>query len=137
MTHSFKKKIDMKIIITENKYVQGILDFLETNYYPDYNWVSHSDYQHEVEEYGSVEFYINDSGSYVYIRKDDGGVLIIYGVVSEPLNNLFGYKWVPIFKKWFEENTGLEVNEITITDNIGDQFIKQFKFDNTNENNNN
>ena len=128
----------MKIIITENKYEQGILDFLMSNYYPDYNWVSQYYYKDEVEEYGSVEFNINDRGAYEYNRDDNGhNVLSIYGVVSEPLNNFFGYKWVPIFKKWFEENTGLEINEIIISDNLSNRLIKRFDFDNTDENNNN
>jgi len=127
----------MKIIITENKYVQGILDFLETNYYPDYNWQSHSDYQHEVEEYGSVEFNVNDYVGYEYGRELNDGILHLYCMVTEPLYNLFGYKWVPIFKTWFEKNTGLEVNEMKFTDNEDTYNFKRFEFDKTDESNNN
>ena len=32
--------------------------------------------------------------------------------VRNELTSLFGDKWVPIFKRWFEDNSGLEVREI-------------------------
>jgi hypothetical protein len=34
-------------------------------------------------------------------------------VVGRKLTSLFGDLWKPIFKQWFEENTGLEVKQIT------------------------
>ena len=120
----------MKIIITESKYEEGILNYLKANYYPDYNWGPelHSFYKEEVKKYGVIEFNINDHTGYEYGRELNHGILSIYDVVSDTLNNLFGHKWVPIFKEWFEENTGLEVNEVIITDINEEELLKRFDF---------
>ena len=39
--------------------------------------------------------------------------LIVWDRAAGPLTDWFGDMWKPIFKKWFEENTGLTVNQIT------------------------
>ena len=40
-------------------------------------------------------------------------LLLIYPRVGRELTSLFGDKWKSVFKEWFEENTGLEVVQIT------------------------
>jgi len=102
----------MKVIISESKYEEGILNYLKANFYPDYDWGPelHSFYKEDVEKYGGIDFYINDQVGYSFGL--NGGILNVYSMVTEPLYNLFDYKWVPIFKEWFEENTGLKVNEV-------------------------
>jgi hypothetical protein len=125
----------MKYIITENKLESAIISYLNDNFYPDYGWKGNSKsdigYQDEVDKWGEVDFYINDFDSYIYYGCNSGEkndknfepsgkleyykcpLLLIYPRVSEQLNNYFGDMWKPIFKKWFEENTGLTVNQIT------------------------
>lgn len=117
----------MKIIITESKYEEGILNYLKANYYPDYDWGPELLYKEEVKKYGGIEFNINDQVNYEYSRELNDGILHIYSMVTEPLYNLFGYKWVPIFKEWFEENTGLKVNEVMFVDNE-DYSSKKIEF---------
>jgi len=104
----------MKVIISESKYEEGILNYLKANYRPEYAWGPelHSSYKEDVEKYGGIDFYINDQIGYDYRRELNDGILNVYSMVTEPLYNLFDYKWVPIFKTWFEENTGLKVNEV-------------------------
>jgi hypothetical protein len=122
----------MKIIITKSKYEEGILNYLKANYYPDYDWGPelHSFYKEGVKKYGGYEFNINDKVGYDYDYKRElnDGILHVYSIVTEPLYNLFGYKWVPIFKEWFEENTGLKVNEVMFADNEDYSSMKRFRF---------
>jgi hypothetical protein len=37
--------------------------------------------------------------------------------LSEKLTSLFNNKWLPVFKEWFEDNSGLKVMQI-INDEI-------------------
>ena len=122
----------MKYIITESKLESAIINYLDKNFYPDYSWANPDVYQKDVEKYGNVDFFINDQDSYIYYGCNANGgpedeffasygnlnnykcpLLLIYPKVSEQLNSYFGDIWKPIFKKWFEENTGLTVNQIT------------------------
>jgi len=107
-----------------------IYQYLKEEYHPDYNWGPelHDFYNEEVKKYGSVDFYINDEISYDYELIFGDGVLGISSSVCEPLYHLFEYKWVPIFKTWFEENTGLEVNEMVVTDNEQPNLVNRFEF---------
>jgi hypothetical protein len=34
--------------------------------------------------------------------------------VADVLTSLFGDKWIPVFKEWFEYNSGLVVREIDL-----------------------
>jgi len=85
-----------------------IYDFLNEEYYPDYNWGPElfDFYREEVEQYGSIPFYINDSEAYIYY---EDGTLEIMPFVSERLNEWFNDAWSPVFKDWFEKHSGLEV----------------------------
>ena len=115
----------MKIIITESQHrtllestnneksdVENLIyGFLQDDFYPDYNWGPElfDFYREDVEQYGSVPFYINDSEGYVY---HDDGTLEIMPWVCKKLNDYFNDLWVPVFKDWFEEHSGLKVDRI-------------------------
>ena len=101
----------MKIIISENKVNQIIRKYLDDDFYPDYNWGPelHDFYKKDVKRYGSYEFQINDETAYVYYNTK---TLEIYPWLDEKLTSLFGNKWLPVFKEWFEENSGLKVKKI-------------------------
>ncbi len=120
----------MKYIITESKLESAIISYLDENFYPDYGW--QDNYQEMIDKWGDLVFYINDVDSYIYYGCNANGgpedeffasyghlntykcpLLSIYPAVSQQLNSYFGGIWKPIFKKWFEENTGLTVNQIT------------------------
>jgi len=125
----------MKYVITESKLEGAIINYLDKTFYPDYGWnenTRHGSYQEDVDRYGDLVFFINDQDSYIYYGCNANGgpedeffasygnlnnykcpLLLIYPKVSEQLNSYFGDIWKPIFKKWFEENTGLTVNQIT------------------------
>ena len=125
----------MKIIISENRVNQIIRKYLDETFYPDYGWnenTRHGSYQEDVDRYGDVVFFINDVDSYIYygcnanagpedeffagyghLHNYECPLLSIYPKVSQQLSDYFGDMWKPIFKKWFEENTGLTVNQIT------------------------
>ena len=121
----------MKYVITESKLESAIISYLDVNFYPDYGW--QDNYQEMVDEWGDLDFLINDKDSYIYygcesqdrsnnreyfgpnghLSNFECPLLSIGPRVSEQLNNYFGDMWKPIFKRWFEENTGLIVNQIT------------------------
>ena len=125
----------MKIIISENRVNQIIRKYLDETFYPDYGWnenTRHGSYQEDVDRYGDLVFFINDQDSYIYygcnanagpedeffagyghLHNYECPLLSIYPKVSQQLSDYFGDMWKPIFKKWFEENTGLTVNQIT------------------------
>ena len=125
----------MKYIITESKLESAIISYLDENFTPDYGWnenTRHGSYQEDVDRYGDIVFFINDQDSYIYYgcnandNTDDEyflvyghlhdhkcPLLVIYPKVSRHLDNYFGDMWKPIFKKWFEENSGLIVKQIT------------------------
>jgi hypothetical protein len=119
----------MKVIITEHRVDKIIRKYLDDDYYPDFGWGDN--YQEMVDKFGDLVFFINDMGSYVYYGcnanagpqnkffEDYGSLhnykcplLSIYPRVGEELTSLFGNRWLPVFKEWFEENTGLKVTQI-------------------------
>jgi hypothetical protein len=125
----------MKVIITENRIDKVIRKYLDDTYYPDYGWnenTRHGSYQEDVDKYGDLVFFINDVDSYIYYGCNANAgpedeffagyghlhnykcpLLLIYPRVGGELTSLFGNRWKPVFKEWFEENTGLEVAQIT------------------------
>jgi len=127
----------MKIVITENKIDKIIRKYLDSEFIPDYGWYENmrttaGTYQDDVDRFGDIVFFINDDDSYIYygcnanagpedeyfagygpLHDYDCPLLHIYPVVGRKLTSLFGDLWKPIFKMWFEENTGLEVKQIT------------------------
>ena len=124
----------MKIIITESQY-RSLLEsadnesankrsnlenliygFLQDDFYPDYDWGPElfNFYREDVEKYGSIPFYINDSEGYVYY---DDGTLEIMPWVCKKLNEYFNDSWYSAFKSWFEEHSGLKVERIVDSSN--------------------
>ena len=94
-------------ILGHDNVPEYIYQYLTENTYPDDNWYSHDDYKQVVKYYGSTEFFVNDVESYSF---DDRGKLDIKGWLYDELDELFDdYDWKSVFKKWFEDNTGLEV----------------------------
>jgi hypothetical protein len=99
-----------------------IRSYLTHYIHPDYNWGPdlHDFYQKDVEEYGMYDFLINDDVAYTYHGYqgyEDGdveevGTLYIENWVVNRLSTLFGNFWVPVFKDWFEENSGLKVKKM-------------------------
>jgi len=111
----------IKILNLNEEDLNGfIYQYLTENYYPDYNWGPelHKFYREEIEKYGSYHFEIDDLIGYAYLGEWDGYdnlyTLFINNWVINDLNNLFDDKWVPIFKRWFEDNSGLEVREVDL-----------------------
>jgi hypothetical protein len=113
-----KKKVRFNESVDDRQSLDKIIyDFLEDEYYPDYNWGPElfDFYREDVKEYGSITFYINDSEGYIYY---DDGTLEVLPWVCERLNSWFNDSWQPVFKKWFEEYSGLKVNRIVTDDHI-------------------
>jgi len=126
----------MKVVITESRLESLIIDYLNDSYYPDYGWKGNSrsdiGYQDEVDKWGDIVFFVDDQESYIYygcnanagpedeffagyghLHNYECPLLSIYPYMSQRLDSAFGDIWKPIFKKWFENNTGLEVTQFT------------------------
>ena len=124
----------MKYIITESKLESAIISYLDENFIPDYGWNNntiHPTYQHHLDKWGDVVFFINDTDSYIYygcnanagpedeffagyghLHNYECPLLSIYPRVSEQLNNYFGDMWKPVFKKWFENKVNLPIKTL-------------------------
>lgn len=107
-----KKKVRFDESVDDRQSLDEIIyDFLEDEYYPDYNWGPElfDFYKNDVKNHGSVSFYINDDEGYTYY---DHGTLEIMPFVSERLDEWFNDSWLHIFTKWFEEHSGLKVKRV-------------------------
>jgi hypothetical protein len=128
-TYGFKKaaktvgggKRLMKILNLDGENLdEFIYQYLTDNLRPDYNWGPklHNFYKEDVKKYGIYEFSINDKYRYAYLGEWDGYdylyTLVISEWVNKELTSLFGDKWIPVFKRWFEYNSGLEVRKIDL-----------------------
>ena len=100
-----------------------IYKYLTENIHPDYNWGSEDEplkqqIKRNIKSYGHQTFYINDDDAYSYFGEWDGydnlSLLVINKWVINELTSIFGDKWIPTFKRWFEDNSGLEVREIDL-----------------------
>ena len=113
----------MKYIITESRLEKAIMEYLDKEFIPDYGWYENDragTYQDDVDSY--IYYGCNANGgpedefffsSYGHLHNYECPLLQVYPAVSQQLSDYFGDMWKPIFKKWFEENTGLTVNQIT------------------------
>ena len=107
-----KKKIRFGESVENRQSLDEIIyDFLEDDYYPDYNWGPElfDFYRKDVKKHGSIDFYINDSEGYTYYSD---GTLEIMPWVCEKLNGYFNDSWYLVFKDWFEEHSGLKVKRM-------------------------
>ena len=100
--------------ITESQLDNLIIKFFDEDYYPDYGWEDASFYEKELESYEDYNFYINDNLAYTYF--DDGSMEINKWLIDD-LNTRFGDRWKPLFKRWFEMNTGLTVYDM-VSENV-------------------
>ena len=97
-----------------------MIEFLNTllEFKKDYDDKIYDFYREDVEKYGFYQFSTNDKYGYVYLGEWDGYdylyTLVISQWVNKELTLLFGDKWIPVFKRWFEDNSGLEVREIDL-----------------------
>lgn len=114
----------MKFTISESKMYSVIFNYLTHYVHPDYNWGPelHDFYQEDVKKYGMYDFLINDDIAYTYHgyqsnpfndELEEIGVLFIESWLANKLTTLFGNFWQPVFKDWFEENSGLEVQKMS------------------------
>jgi hypothetical protein len=111
----------MKYEIPESKINQIIYDYIKGKYYPDYNWGPelHDFYRKDVENHGFYAFDIDDQEAYTYYGDEWGkpevnNRLVIEKWIVEELTSIFGDLWIPIFIKWFEDNSGLKVKNFEI-----------------------
>ena len=97
-----------------------IYKYLTEEYHPDYEWGPelYDFYKEDVRIHGSFEFPVDDRIGYAYLGEWDGydylHTLMIAEWLTNELTSLFGDKWIPVFKQWFEDNSGLEVREIDL-----------------------
>lgn len=110
----------MKYSITQSRFAEVITQYLDSNWYPDYGWVSHEDYKRVWETWNEVEFTVNDEPSYILqlekhnITDEPGDkVLLLFPIFYDKMNDLFNDKWEDIFADWFKTNTGLNFDEIS------------------------
>lgn len=95
-----------------------IYQYLDENWYPDYGWNSLIDYQHEVDEYGSITFYVNDRLSLEYTEIENGITnLEVYPSLYNEMDELFSIddddvEWDKLIANWFKNNTGLKVDRV-------------------------
>lgn len=121
----------IKILDLDDKGLDELIyEHIKKELYPDFTvpdsswswgpeeYPAHNDYKNYVNKYGLHTFYVNGDHAYSYFGEWDGYdylyLLSIDGWVVKGLTLLFDYKWIPTFKRWFEEISGLEVREINI-----------------------
>jgi len=120
----------MKIIITESKLESMILKYINDKFdVNDINYIEFMDYDGNPDD-SAYEFYLGDYG-------DDETVFLLYNehywgedpsvknkVEQSPIliiedntfvdimNSVFGDKWEPVFKQWFDHHFGFEINKV-------------------------
>lgn len=104
----------MRVVITESKIDSIIRKYLDDNYYPDYGWADKEFYKDEFENFDSINFEINDYMVYRIIKVIRGRETMLTIADPDDLDSLFNDKWPPVFVSWFEEHTGLKVDDFRI-----------------------
>jgi len=123
----------MKYIITENqqnKLIDIILGYLDSNLVPGGGWKEkkyyqkemHSDYEMffmfnpEDEEYGDnphMWYSLCDNPNLDSpIREDKCPLITIDSAKYDALDGYFGPRWQELFKRWFTKNTGLPIKHV-------------------------
>ena len=110
----------MKIIISESRLNNTIMNYLDKNYTPNDGWsndgwLNKEDYSNKIEKFNDYDFYIDDEPYYTYSNFNGlvNNELYVRDNLIEQLSDLFGDYWIPVFKEWFEKNTGLKVKTMT------------------------
>ena len=107
----------MDYIIKQSRLEKIIWEYLDKTYYPDYMWnEDKDDYKREVQNFGYLNFEKNDQTIYEYYDSTEFyselGILKVYPNMVENLDGFFDKYWIPVFAKWFEYHTGLNVNSV-------------------------
>jgi hypothetical protein len=122
----------MKVIITEDKLYDAIYKFIDKYYDKD---DIHYDYNHDEDGNptdNAIMYYVGDwdieggdifrlyseeywegDSPHANLRRESSPILMIYDEdFSDRLNGLFGDKWKPVLKDWFETNFDYKVKTI-------------------------
>jgi hypothetical protein len=96
-----------------------VTKFLENNYTPDWWGPEEFDFfEHNADEYGIVEFHINNKILFYYFNGSFAKQVIeTTPEMTNNLNKIFGKFWIDPFVKWFEKNTNLKVNKVDLKTN--------------------
>lgn len=116
----------MRIIITENRLNQIIVDYIDKYYdVNDINYIYHIDGNNN-ESYIGIQYYLGDYDNVIFsIYKEDywysdydsrkklSPILMVEDrdFVSS-LYGIFGDRWKPVMAKWFENNFNEEVKTV-------------------------
>lgn len=106
----------MDYTIKQSRLEKLIWGYLDKHYYPDYMWSVDEDfYRKEVDNFGYITFEVNDGVVYEYFDHSQFYNEKNLQVSSQLFDNLSGFFndfWIPVFVKWFEHNTGLDVDSL-------------------------
>ena len=124
----------MNYLITEDqkdRLNNSIIQWFENNLTPFHGWDDKRRLKKIVQSEGEVFFFLTDSegdGEDVHLwystcKNPNVDNLLLKGkcplvtIPTEKMNSLMGYfgdLWIPLFKKWFENHTGLPVKSVDI-----------------------
>lgn len=106
-------------VVTESRLDNFIYQYLDDYFRPDYNWGPdlHDFYRKDVKKHGYYDFTINGRTMFVYLLRPlylnlKNKTLLIYDNIYLPMNRMFGERWKPVFMKWFDDHTGLDVEDV-------------------------
>lgn len=122
----------MKVIITEsqkNKIIQSIIGYFEESLVPDGGWKTKKEYLDEIEDNGGELFIPLELSRFEEslwysecenihlagpLDSEKCPLVLVPSFISNALNSYFGDVWIPLFKKWFNKNTGLSVKKVDL-----------------------
>ena len=109
----------MNYVINDKRLHDAIYRYIDRRLEPDYSWGPslHEFYRQDVQDNGFYSFEVNDRHAFTYTLREIGQKtrdkgLVVAGWVANDLSEYFGDRWKPVFIEWFENNTGLEVEEL-------------------------
>ena len=110
----------MKFVISESRLDSLIYDYISSNFKPDFAWQEPAWYKKEAKRWGYIIFDYELRPAFKYYYHDNPLIdkpktLLVRDWLVKRLDELFGNKWEPIFVKWFEDNTGLDVVHLVDT----------------------
>lgn len=122
----------MNVIITESQekeIMQYILEYLEETLVPLDGWYSTEDYLKDIKLNGGETFFPfqfdNGDEPLWYSECDNENLqfdldpeicplVLVPSRIENMLNSYFGNIWMPVFKRWFKNKTGLPVKIVDI-----------------------
>ena len=119
----------MRYVIAESRLNHFILEYIEDNFSPD-AWIP---FPYARAAKGKmIEYFVNDKQTFSYFQGFHFGspdiprriLRIDRPSVVDSLNSLFPGLWAPVFKEWYESNTGSPVHVIVSPHNkVIDRFF--------------